>query len=154
MARRTSVANTVISRGEARAGATPCTSAATPAADYFVEKDGLTFAGLHVLLDFWGCRKLDAMEAIEAALRAAIVAAGATILELSLHRFTSSGGISGVAILAESHISIHTWPERGYAAFDIFMCGGCDPYKAIPVLREVFQPDNVQLHEQRRGITV
>lgn len=147
MARRASVANTVIARVGERADATPST-------DYFVEKDGLAFAGLHVLLDFWGCRRLDEMEAVERALRAAVTAAGATLLEISLHRFTSSGGISGVAVLAESHISIHTWPERGYAALDIFMCGGCDPFKAVPVLREVFQPDTVQLHEQRRGLTI
>ena len=153
MARRASVANTVVSHAKGRAGATPPLRVAGPSADYFIEKDGLAFAGLHVLLDFWGCRRLGELDAIEAALRAAVTAAGATLLEISLHRFTSSGGISGVAVLAESHISIHTWPERGYAALDIFMCGGCDPYEAIPVLREAFQPDNVQLTEQRRGLT-
>ncbi|MCE2510819.1 MAG: adenosylmethionine decarboxylase [Alphaproteobacteria bacterium] len=152
MARRASVANMVVSSGQERADATPLKAANT--ADYFIEKDGLAFAGLHILLDFWGCERLDDLEAIERALRTAVAAAGATLLNLHLHHFASSGGVSGVAVLAESHISIHTWPERGYAALDIFMCGSCDPYKAIPVLREAFQPTTVQLHEQRRGLTV
>ena len=54
-------------------------------------------------------------------------------------------------VLAESHISIHTWPERDFAAIDIFMCGACDPHRSIPVLRETFKPASVVLDEQRRG---
>jgi len=57
-----------------------------------------------------------------------------------------------VVVLAESHVSIHTWPERDYAAVDIFMCGSCDPYKAIPILRRAFEPTSVQLSEHRRGL--
>ena len=55
-------------------------------------------------------------------------------------------------MLAESHISIHTWPERDFAAIDIFMCGECDPYKAIPALKKGFAPDRVQLAEHKRGL--
>ncbi|MGB1548680.1 MAG: adenosylmethionine decarboxylase [Alphaproteobacteria bacterium] len=143
----------VVSSGQERPHATPV-KAANAAVDYFIEKDGLAYAGLHVLLDFWGCKNLDDLEVIEGALRAAVAAAGATLLDINLHHFTTSGGVSGVAVLAESHISIHTWPERSYAALDIFMCGNCDPYKAIPILREAFQPTAVQLHEQRRGLTI
>ena len=57
--------------------------------------------------------------------------AGATLLHIHLHTFTDGGGISGVAVLAESHISVHTWPEKGYAAFDVFMCGDAEPRKAL-----------------------
>ena len=54
-------------------------------------------------------------------------------------------------MLAESHISIHTWPERHFAAIDIFMCGECDPHLAVPVLQTTFRADRVELDEQRRG---
>lgn len=120
--------------------------------DYFVERDGVQFAGCHVLADLWGATNLDNQALIEQALRAAIDACGATLLHIHLHQFTDSGGVSGVAVLAESHISVHTWPERNFAAFDIFMCGNCDPEKALPVLQEFFQPADLQVNLQRRGI--
>jgi len=81
----------------------------------------------------------------------AALRAGATILHSHFHHFTPNGGVSGVVVLAESHISIHTWPERSFAAVDIFMCGACDPHDAVPVLRAAFQPDRVDLNEERRG---
>lgn len=158
MARKTSVAAAAIARpavlpGQELPHLMPCVKPAMPATDYFIEEDGLTFAGKHVLLDFWGCENLDQLDVIERAFRQGALAAGATLLDVRLHCFESSGGISGVAILAESHISIHTWPERGYAALDIFMCGKCDPYKAVAVLREALSPETIGLHEQRRGLT-
>jgi S-adenosylmethionine decarboxylase len=120
--------------------------------DYFVERDGLVFAGSHLLADFWGVSGIDDMAGVEAALREAVEACDATLLHIHLHRFSASGGISGVAILAESHISVHTWPERAYAAIDIFMCGKCNPIGAIPVLRRHFRPASVQICEQKRGL--
>jgi S-adenosylmethionine decarboxylase len=57
-----------------------------------------------------------------------------------------------VALLAESHISIHSWPEHGYAAIDIFVCGPCDPYRVVPVLEAAFRPARMELHEQKRGL--
>ena len=119
--------------------------------DYFVQRDGVTFAGMHLLVDLWGASQLDDPAHIDASLRKAAVIAGATILHSHFHHFTPNGGVSGVVVLAESHISIHTWPERNFAAVDIFMCGACDPHMAIPVLRAAFQPDRVDLDEQRRG---
>ncbi|HYF10022.1 MAG TPA: adenosylmethionine decarboxylase, partial [Candidatus Paceibacterota bacterium] len=80
--------------------------------DHFVTQDGLTFAGTHLILDLWGCTGLDDEALIDRALRKATEVSGATLLHIHLHRFLPSGGISGVAVLAESHISIHTWPER------------------------------------------
>ena len=59
--------------------------------------------------------------------------------------------MSGVAVLAESHISIHTWPEAGYAALDVFMCGKADPDACIPVLREAFKAKRVEVDEILRG---
>ena len=124
-----------------------------PAApDYFVERDGVRFAGMHLLVDMWGAAHLSNQEVIGKALTRAAEAAGAAVLHIHLHRFTDSGGISGVALLAESHISIHTWPERGFAAVDIFMCGACDPRDALPVLEDVFRPRDFRVTEQRRGL--
>jgi S-adenosylmethionine decarboxylase len=96
--------------------------------DYFVERDGMKFAGMHLLVDLWGASNLDDPALIDAALREAAIIAGATILHSHFHHFTPNGGVSGVVVLAESHISIHTWPERNFAAVDIFMCGACDPH--------------------------
>jgi S-adenosylmethionine decarboxylase len=120
--------------------------------DYFVERDGQKFAGMHLLVDLWGASNLNDPARIDAALRAAALAADATILHGHFHHFSPNGGVSGVLVLAESHISIHTWPERNFAAIDIFMCGACDPYLSVPLLREAFAPQSVTLSEQRRGL--
>lgn len=122
--------------------------------DYFVERDGLKFAGTHLIIDLWGASRLDNLEVVEQALRDAAIVSGATILNVDLHHFEPNGGISGVVVLAESHISIHTWPERNFAALDVFMCGDCNPYKGIPVLREAFGPDNVNVIEHKRGLVL
>ncbi|MGO4333715.1 adenosylmethionine decarboxylase [Labrys sp. KB_33_2] len=107
--------------------------------------------GLHLLIDFWDCQGLIDAAGIEHALREAAAACGATVLGVKLHGFGDTGGITGVALLAESHISIHTWPETGYAALDIFMCGRCDPRRALPVLEAHFAPGRVKVSEHRRG---
>ncbi len=120
--------------------------------DYFVEKDGVKFAGTHLLVDLWGAHNLCDPDGIEAALREAALAAKASVLHAHFHHFAPDGGVSGVVVLAESHISIHTWPEREFAAIDIFMCGSCDPYKSLPVLKAAFRPTSIHLGEQRRGL--
>ncbi len=122
--------------------------------DFFVKKDGLEFAGTHLLIDLAGASNLDDLETVEAALRKSAIVSGATILNVDLHHFQPNGGISGVVVLSESHISIHTWPERDFAALDIFMCGDCNPYNAIAVLKEAFEPAYVNLTEHRRGLQV
>ena len=120
--------------------------------DHFVTKNGVTFAGSHLIIDFWEAEGLEDKDRIEQAMIDAVEAAGATLLHIHLHTFTPSGGVSGVAVLAESHISVHTWPERGYAAFDIFMCGNTDPRKAFMVLKQAFAPKRVVLGEHKRGV--
>jgi len=119
--------------------------------DYFVKRDGMTFAGTHLLIDIWGASRLDNPDFIDEQLRKAALATGATILHSHFHHFSPNGGVSGVVVLAESHISIHTWPEREFAALDIFVCGGCDPHLAIPVIQAAFSPSRIDLDEQRRG---
>ncbi|RVU30931.1 MULTISPECIES: adenosylmethionine decarboxylase [Neptunomonas] len=119
--------------------------------DYFIERNGERFAGTHLIIDLSGASKLDDLEVMEQALRDSVDAAGATLLHIHLHHFTPNGGISGVAVLAESHISVHTWPERNYAAFDVFMCGAAEPEKSIPVLENAFSPSRVNVDEILRG---
>ena len=120
--------------------------------DYFVEKNGIRFAGTHLIIDLWGATNLDDPALIDEILRNAAIETGATILHGHFHHFSPNGGVSGVLVLAESHVSIHTWPERDYAALDIFVCGDCNPYKAIPVLKRGFMPGSVQLNEHKRGM--
>ena len=120
--------------------------------DYFVHKDGVQFAGTHLLVDLWGASNLSNPDHIDRALRDAAEASAATILHSHYHDFSPNGGVSGVLVLAESHISIHTWPERDFAAIDLFMCGTCNPYHGLPALRAAFAPEYVSLSEQRRGL--
>ena len=120
--------------------------------EYFCRTPNYRYAGTHLLLEFWGAKHLDDIKYIEGALARAVEACGATLLEMMVHRFSPSGGVSGIAVIKESHISIHTWPEFEYAALDVFTCGTVDPHMAVPVLREAFAPDRIQLTEQRRGM--
>ena len=121
------------------------------AKDHFIQRTGVEFAGTHLLLDLWGASHLDDLERMEKAMREIVEKCGATLLHIHLHHFTPSGGISGVAVLAESHISVHTWPERDYAAFDVFMCGDAEPENAVPVLKRAFFPHRLEVTEELRG---
>lgn len=120
--------------------------------DHFIKRDGMLFAGTHLIVDLWHATNLDDLPVVEQALRDAAARAGATLLNIDLHHFTPNGGISGVAVLAESHISIHTWPEISYAAVDVFMCGTAQPHKAIEILNGIFLPGLVTLAEHKRGV--
>jgi S-adenosylmethionine decarboxylase len=120
------------------------------AKDHFALRNGVRCAGVHLIIDLHGAKRLNDIEHIEATLRRCVEAASATLLHIHLHHFQPSG-VSGVAVLAESHISIHTWPEAGYAALDVFMCGSADPDKCIPVLREAFSAKRVGVNELLRG---
>lgn len=120
--------------------------------DYFIEQDGVRFAGNHVLVELWDAVNLDDPKLIDEALLQGARDAGATVLHSHFHHFSPYSGVSGVVVLAESHISIHTWPEKNYAAIDIFMCGDCDPHDALPAIKRVFQPGSVEVQHYRRGV--
>ncbi|MEL3889677.1 adenosylmethionine decarboxylase [Ferrovibrio sp. MS7] len=120
--------------------------------EHFINKDGMRYAGQHLIIDLWGGKHLDNLALVKQTLTEAVEAIGATLLNIDLHHFEPNGGISGVAVLAESHMSIHSWPEKGYAALDVFVCGDCQPAKAIPVLRRAFLPDTIQCTEMKRGL--
>lgn len=119
--------------------------------DFFVERDGARFAGNHLIIDLFGARRLDDLKHIERTLKRCVEVAGATLLHIHLHHLTPKGGVSGVAVLAESHISIHSWPDANYAALDVFMSGNADPHMMVDVLREAFQARNVVVKEHKRG---
>lgn len=85
--------------------------------------------GRHCILECHDCNSdwLKNEEALEYALVEAAKHSGATVLHTYFHKFDKGEGVTGVIALAESHISVHTWPEHKYMAIDIFMCGDCDP---------------------------
>ena len=112
----------------------------------------IKYAGNHILLEFWGAKDINSISAVKKALTQAIKACGATLLKIELHKF-SPQGVSGVAIIAESHISIHTWPEYNYTAIDIFTCGDkVDPYQAVNTLKKILKPKKIEVVEIKRGI--
>ena len=126
---------------------------ATPAEDredHFAIRDGVRCAGVHLIIDLHGAEGLNDIDLIEATLRRCVDAAQATLLHIHVHHFQPNG-VSGVAVLAESHISIHTWPDAGFAALDVFMCGKASPDACIPVLREAFKAKRVDVYEILRG---
>ncbi|UWQ23224.1 adenosylmethionine decarboxylase [Leisingera aquaemixtae] len=118
--------------------------------DHFIRKDGKVFAGTHLIIEVMKGTGLDCEERIQNAFRKCVDVCGATLLHIHTHKF-SPQGVSGVAVLAESHISVHTWPEIGYGAFDVFMCGDAEPWKAVGVLKEAFNTDMVEVRELLRG---
>lgn len=122
--------------------------------DYFIERDGIRYAGTHLLIDLFGAKRLDDLKHIQETLKRCVEVAGATLLHIHLHHFTPNGGVSGVAVLAESHISIHSWPEVGYAALDVFMCGEAKPHLTVDVLKSAFGADRVDVKEMLRAHTL
>jgi S-adenosylmethionine decarboxylase len=118
--------------------------------DHFALRNGVRCAGVHLIVDLYGAKGLDDIDLVESTLRKCVDAARATLLHIHVHHFQPNG-ISGVAVLAESHISIHTWPDASYAALDVFMCGKASPDACIPVLREAFAAARVEVNEILRG---
>lgn len=109
------------------------------------------YAGIHLLAEFWYGKIIEESKEIEKILIEAAKKAGNTPLEVSIHKF-SPRGITGVVLLAESHIAIHSWPEINYLAIDIFTCGDkAVPQKALNCLKKAFQPKRVEIKEIKRG---
>ena len=110
--------------------------------------------GRHLLCEYHGCDRglLNDAEAIRTALVAAVTKSGATPLHEVVHAF-SPHGVTGVIVIAESHFAIHTWPEHGFAAVDLFTCGDqVDPYLAFEHLRGALRAETHSVVEIRRGL--
>ncbi len=109
--------------------------------------------GRHLLADLHDADAslLRDVSAIESALLVAAEAAGATVVGHAFHHFGEGQGVTGVVLLKESHISIHTWPERRFAALDVFMCGTAEPQKAVDSIARAIGVRTVQVHDVPRG---
>jgi S-adenosylmethionine decarboxylase len=117
----------------------------------FICENGAVYAGKHLLIDLYDISYHGDIDEIEKVIVDAAKATGATVLFNHLHPF-DGGGVSGAVILAESHLTIHTWYEEKFISLDIFVCGDCDPYKAIPILENYFKPGHSSTTLERRGI--
>ena len=115
-----------------------------------IERDGVRFAGNHLIIDLFGATRLDDIEHVERTLRQCAEAAGATVLNMHLHR-SENDGVSGVVMLAGSHISFHSWPHEKFAALDVFISGGNCPAFAVDVVRDAFGARDAVIKRHRRG---
>ena len=109
--------------------------------------------GRHFIVEMWGCdnEMINDPEKVMDILHSAANDARATVIKSVSHQFDPSG-VTGIAILAESHISIHTWPEEGYVAADIFTCGtNTDPELGVQSLIDGFKPEDSSSKELKRG---
>ena len=116
--------------------------------------ESISTLGKHLILEVWGAEgSLPFWQMDEAAevLKQAAIDAGATVLSERWHHFGEGFGYTGVVILAESHISVHSWPEHGYAAIDLFMCGHADPMLAIPAIEKFYKPHRMETTLLERG---
>jgi len=110
--------------------------------------------GRHILAEVFGCDPgvLNNFEEVERIMVQAALEAGAEVREVAFHRF-SPQGVSGVVIISESHLAVHTWPELGYAALDVFTCGDrVDPWQACENVVERFGAASMTASETLRGI--
>ena len=114
----------------------------------------INYIGKHLIIDLWEINStlLTNEHQIKVMLAEAVFKANAEILQATFHHFGAGSGITGVLLLAESHISIHTWPEYNYAAIDIFMCGKCDPITSVDTILNYFDTKNYNIHEIYRGV--
>jgi len=109
-----------------------------------------THLGTHIIAEFFGCEELNNLKLVRDSLKEAALICGATILHTKFHKF-SPQGLTGYILLAESHISIHTWPEHGYAAVDMFTCGLMDIEKAVSFLAEKLKTKRIESWKIMRG---
>jgi S-adenosylmethionine decarboxylase proenzyme len=115
--------------------------------------DTMEALGYHVMMELFDCDRdvLNDREKIEEYMLMAAKKAGATVIETAFHHFNPQG-VSGVVVIAESHLAIHTWPEYGYAAVDVFTCGETvDTFTAYRYLKEKLGAQIVKSYEMKRG---
>ncbi len=110
--------------------------------------------GRHILVEFYGCKKekINDLKFIEAAMIGAAEYAKTTVIDGVFHKFNPHG-VSGVVVIAESHLAVHTWPEYGYAAVDVFTCGEeADPWDAFFYLNKKLEAESNTTMDLKRGL--
>tara|TARA_Y100001934_G_scaffold95149_1_gene117379 strand:+ start:238 stop:678 length:441 start_codon:yes stop_codon:yes gene_type:complete len=109
--------------------------------------------GRHLIAEYYGCdfNAINNVEYVRNHMCEAAIKIGATVLGEKFHQF-SPQGVSGTVVIAESHLSIHTWPEKGYVAVDIFTCGGLEPNIGFEYLGEVLKAKTGRVQEILRGL--
>ncbi len=118
----------------------------------WVQEKEQKYAGIHIIAEFWGGRIIEDSKKVEEILLTAAKKGGNTPLKVDIHKF-SPQGITGVVLLAESHIALHSWPEYRYLAIDIFTCGKKSfPDKSLDYLKEEFTPQKMKVKRIKRGI--
>jgi len=119
---------------------------------WVIVKNQTKYVGIHLIAEFWYGKIIENPKEIEKILIEAVKKAKNIPLKVTIHKF-SPQGITGVVLLAESHLAIHSWPEIDYLAIDIFTCGEkAFPYKALDYLKKVFRPRKVEIKEIKRGV--
>jgi len=109
------------------------------------------YAGMHLLAEFWDAKHIEELSVLDNVLRCASEASNSKALKVEICKF-SPYGVTGFVILAESHISIHSWPEMNYLAIDIFTCGEHTmPHNALEYLKQIFCPQKIEIQEIKRG---
>jgi len=117
----------------------------------WVKEKNQKYLGIHLIAEFWGGKIIENSKEVEEILIGATKSAQNTPLKIAVHKFNPQG-ITGVVLLAESHIALHLWPEFNYLAIDIFTCGDkAKPFKALQYLRKKFKPKKVQVYKIKRG---
>ena len=119
---------------------------------WILQKKNQQYAGIHLIAEFWHGKDVEHLKDLKRILVTAAKKARNNPLKISIHKF-SPQGITGVILLAESHIALHSWPEINYLAIDIFTCGRkAMPHKALEYLRKEFNPKKVEIKEIKRGM--
>jgi|HubBroStandDraft_1064217.scaffolds.fasta_scaffold04451_3 S-adenosylmethionine decarboxylase len=115
------------------------------------ERDFVKRLGRHAIVDVSGADSSLEVADATSLLTAMATACGATLLTTQTHQFGEGHGLTAIAVLAESHISMHEWPEHRFVAFDIFVCGSADPEPAIDVIRSRYPSARIQVKVMERG---
>ncbi len=117
----------------------------------FLQEDGFVFAGRQFVLDCWNATHIDDLKIIEQALHSSATALDLKLLNMHIHKFTPTGRIAGVGIMANAQISINTWPQMHYAAIDIFIGANTNANQLLPVFKHAFHTEKIDINEQLRG---
>lgn len=115
------------------------------------QSNNIKYIGIHLIAEFWYGKIIEDKNELKRILIEAVKKSQSTPLEISIHEF-SPQGITGVILLAESHVALHSWPELNYLAIDIFTCGRkTKPRKALEYLEKELHPKRIEIKEIKRG---